>query len=68
MLLQVTFNRNDTIIELSERFVGRTKDLNYMLDTYVKHGFTEKSFGDRENKGVWVLHSPADGWRVITTS
>lgn len=68
MILQVTFNRSNSIIEISDRYEGRTRELNHMLDTYVKHGFSEQSFGDRENKGVWVLHSPSEGWRVITTS
>jgi hypothetical protein len=39
-----------------------------LLNGYVKHGFSEQSFGDRNNKGIWVLHSPVDGWRIITTS
>ncbi len=68
MKLQVTFNRSDTIIEISDSFEGRTKDLNVLLNGYAKHNFSEQSFGDRENKSIWVLHSATDGWRIITTS
>ena len=68
MILQVTFNRSDTIIEISDSFEGQTKDLNALLNGYAKHNFSEQSFGDRNNKGIWVLHSPVDGWRIITTS
>lgn len=65
MVFQLTYS-NQGLRDAKGWMEAPTSFLNKMLNEYIDAGFKETVLTDRQGKGLWVLHSPTEGIRVIS--
>lgn len=65
MIFQLTYSNKGLRAEKGWQ-EAPTSFLNKILNEYIDAGFSETILTDRQGKGLWLLHSPTEGFRVIS--